>query len=97
MPDANSISAVRELIVSVGIPTTITLALIYFVLRPVALRLTGAGEGYLLSMSQAYQKLCDTTDLLQEHVSQAHVKLDRLDGNVSQAHSKLDQLLGRKP
>lgn len=78
MPDASTFESAREFITVVGIPATITLALIYFVLRPVALRLTGAGEVYLANMSQAYEKLCKTTDLLQEHVSQAHVKLDRL-------------------
>lgn len=78
MPDASTFESAREFITVVGIPATITLALIYFVLRPVALRLTGAGEVYLQNMSRSYEKLCNTTDLLQEHVSQAHVKLDRL-------------------
>lgn len=83
MPDASSLDSVREFITVVGIPATITLALIYFVLRPVALRLTTAGEVYLSNMAESYKKLVETFELMHETISQTH----------TQVHAKLDRLL----
>lgn len=95
MPDASTISALKEFINVVGTPTALLLGL-FWVLKPLASRLVQAHEGFL-------QKVSDTNDQMAITQQQNAVTMQTLaNGHVvthkhmEQAQSKLDQLLQRK-